>query len=135
MNFSPALRAVFSGFLVLGLVSVVGCDDEKETPTSQNDGGATSDAAPAKTDGGTDSGGGGGAAGNSCGALCTGGGFSGGKEEKFQGTVTECTCEGTGTGIGQAACTTYCAQFSIPADKAFLSTENSPNDKCVCDGT
>lgn len=51
------------------------------------------------------------------------------------GEVIECLCAGSGTGIEQASCTDYCAEFDIAAEDALLSTENSANDKCVCDGT
>ncbi len=70
-----------------------------------------------------------------CATLCTGGGFAGGAEVDYGGGVVECTCEGSGTGISQDECTDYCADFGVAAEYAYLTSEVSTDDKCVCDGT
>ena len=74
--------------------------------------------------------------GNTCEDLCSGAGFSGGDEQQFDnGDLVECTCSGTGAGIEQDDCSSYCDQFGVGPDKSYLSTENADDDKCVCDGT
>ena len=71
----------------------------------------------------------------SCTSLCTDAGFDDGTEEDFGGGLVECTCSGSGDGIEQADCTTYCEEFDVSAEDSLLSTEETANDKCVCDGT
>ncbi len=72
---------------------------------------------------------------SSCTSLCTASAFVSGTQTTFTGSVVECQCEGAGTGIPQESCTNYCAEFAVSAANSFLSTTNSANDKCVCDGT
>lgn len=71
----------------------------------------------------------------SCNSLCTDAGFESGTEEDFGGGLIECTCSGEGDGITQESCNTYCADFDVTEENSYLSTENTDNDKCVCDGT
>jgi hypothetical protein len=78
---------------------------------------------------------GGGSSAEGCPGLCQGAGFDDGDEIDFGGGVIECTCEGTGSGITEEACDAYCDPFGIDPANALLSSENSANDKCVCDGT
>lgn len=77
-----------------------------------------------------------GGGGDACGQLCTGGGFKGGTAQEFS-QVVECQCTGTSSsgGLKKASCESYCAPRGIAAEKSFLSTETTENDKCVCDGT
>ncbi|MCC7459961.1 MAG: hypothetical protein IT286_01540 [Proteobacteria bacterium] len=90
---------------------------------------------------GDDKGGGGGkdncsASSCSCESLCTDAGFDSGEESIFaDGDVVECLCEGTEGGVTKSSCETYCDQFDVTAENSFLTTENNPDDKCVCDGT
>lgn len=71
-----------------------------------------------------------------CSKLCTGNGFTGGKETDFKNGLVECLCSGTAGEVTESACKSYCATFDVSADKSFVTIEKSPkNDKCVCDGT
>lgn len=108
--------------------ALAACDDDDDTGTGGNtaDGGST-------TDGGSKSDAATGGGGDKCATLCTGAGFSGGAATDFGGGVVECVCEGSGQGIAKAACEAYCAP--LPPEKAYLSENKAPNDKCVCDGT
>lgn len=116
-------RGLGAWLLILGALVSSGCGDDDD----DDDGGGGG----ANNAGNNEGSGGDGA----CGTLCTGAGFSGGEEADYSGTVLECTCSGSGNGIAQADCADYCEAFDVGADKAFLSTEISDNDKCVCDGT
>lgn len=70
-----------------------------------------------------------------CEDLCEAGGFADGRVQTFTSNVVECQCTGAGRGVAKAACEGYCSEFSVRPENALLSTEVSPNDKCVCDGT
>lgn len=70
-----------------------------------------------------------------CGSMCVDAGFSGGDETDFGGGVIECLCPGSGVGIQQEDCNAYCSNFDVAPQNSFVTDENSPADKCVCDGT
>jgi len=117
-------------------VGVSGCGDDSGDggggggATSSQTSSVTTTASSTSASGSTSSGGSG-----TCSGICTGAGFSGGTEEMFAGNIVECTCTGAGNGLDETTCDTYCAPFGVDAMNALLTTENSPNDKCVCDGT
>lgn len=132
-----ALRA--SSFVVLVVasvcVSVSACSsssDDKGPGSGTGEAGADTSTNDASADTSTNDAGGG----DGCNKLCVDAKFSSGKATQFGMDVLECQCSGTSSvgGITKPACETYCAPKVAPA-KAFLSSEVSPNDKCVCDGT
>lgn len=106
------------------------CSDDDPAPTGDGGTNNTGDGG-----GGGNGDGGGGGGGSGCGGLCKTAGFADGTESKFDGNITECQCTGTGGAVTKASCEAYCAPFGVGADKAFLTTEVAPDDKCVCDGT
>lgn len=70
-----------------------------------------------------------------CPSLCVDAGFSGGTETDYGDNLIECQCDGAGGAVTQAACTDYCDDFGVSSDRAYLTSEYNPDDKCVCDGT
>lgn len=76
-----------------------------------------------------------GSATGACPTLCTDAGFDGGEEVDYGDNLIECTCEGSGGEVTAEACADYCDPYGVSAENALLSSENGPNDKCVCDGT
>lgn len=70
-----------------------------------------------------------------CAGMCQTAGFDDGTEVDYGAGVIECTCQGEGDGIAEAACDSYCEPHGVDAANALLSTEVTANDKCVCDGT
>lgn len=135
----PSKKARIGFVIFAGVFGAFGCGDDAgaggagggTSATSGQAGSTTTKASTGSTTSTTASTSTGGA--DACGAICTNAGFSGGTEMIFGGDVVECTCTGTGNGLDQNTCDTYCASHGIGT--AFLTTENSPNDKCVCDGT
>lgn len=111
-------------------LSVAACSSDETTSSSSS--GSTGSSGDGGGGGGGDGGGGGG---DGCNGLCTGAKFASGKATDFGGGVVECVCEGTGGSVAKSACEAYCAPLGVPAAKAFLSENKTPNDKCVCDGT
>ncbi len=71
----------------------------------------------------------------SCDSLCKDANFTDGDEMDFGGGLVECQCSGSGDGLEKSSCETYCDQFDVSAENSLLSSENSADDKCVCDGT
>ena len=110
-------RLVTGSFVVAVLLALVACSSDSASSSSSSSSGSS------------------GASGDACNTLCTGAKFASGKATDFGGGVIECQCEGTGTGVQKTNCETYCAPYKVPAAKALLSSEKTPNDKCVCDGT
>jgi len=119
--------------LFAGVVWSLACGDSGGSsggdagPKGDGGGGNTGDSGEAPT--------GGGSTGAGCEALCTGAGFASGDEMNFGGEVIECVCGGSGAGIAQTACASYCSSFDVAADRSYLSMQSIANDKCVCDGT
>ena len=70
-----------------------------------------------------------------CASLCTDAGFDGGEEVDYGDNLIECTCSGSGGEVTASACADDCDPYGVSAENALLSSENGPNDKCVCDGT
>lgn len=128
--FSPPTR-FFAAAPLLGALAFVACggDGDETAPTRSPTapvGTASPDAAVPEQPAATEA----------CSKLCTGGGFTGGKETDFKNGLVECLCSGTAGEVTQSACTSYCAAFEVSADKSFVTIEQSAkNDKCVCDGT
>lgn len=129
--FSPPTRFFFAAAPLAASLAIFACggDGDDTTPTRAPTapvGTSSPDAAvpdqPEATEG--------------CSKLCTGGGFTGGKETDFKNGLVECLCSGTAGEVTESACKSYCATFDVSADKAFVTIEQSAkNDKCVCDGT
>ncbi len=123
------LRALSFVVIASVIVSASACSS-----SSADKGSGTGDAGAETST--NDASGGDASGGDTCNTLCVAAKFASGKATQFGADVLECQCSGTSSvgGITKPACETYCAPKVAPA-KALLSSEVSPNDKCVCDGT